>query len=145
MDPQLTVVWGMRSALAALGLRKSIPLAVSHQDFLPGALIARGVRAAAERADAVFVPSTAVAADLDPAHQLGSRLHVVAPGVDCDRFAGLATRPKTPVVLVLGALANWKRADLALEACARARRDLPELVLRFVGAPVTGADDLTAA
>ncbi len=126
-------------------LRRSAPLAVSHQDFLPGALIARGVRAAAARADGVFVPSAAVAADLDPAHRLGGRLHVITPGVDCDRFASLGAPPETPVVLVLGALASWKRADLALEACARARRELPELVLRFVGAPVTGADDLTVA
>ena len=145
IDPHLTVVWGMRSALAALGLRQPKRLAVSHQDFLPGTLIAHGMRAAAARADAVFVPSTAVATELDPAGRLGSRLHVIAPGVDWDRFAGVAAPPETPVVLVLGALAGWKRADLALEACAIARRDLPELVLRFVGAPVTGADDLTVA
>jgi len=140
--PQLTIVWGMRSALAALALPRSVPLAVSHQDFLPGALIARGVRAAARRADAVVVPSAAVAADLDPENRLAGRLHVIAPGVDPERFAATGVPPETPVVLVLGALAAWKRADLALEACALARRELPELVIRFVGAPVTGADDL---
>ena len=44
-------------------------------------------------------------------------------------------------MLVLGALAPWKRPDLALEAVAQARATLPELRLRLVGAPVTGAAD----
>ncbi|MDQ6732005.1 MAG: glycosyltransferase, partial [Actinomycetota bacterium] len=144
-DPALTVAWGMRSAVAALAAPRSTPLAVSHQDFLPGALIGRGVRAAAARAVAVFVPSAAVAADLDPQGRLGERLHVIAPGVDPEHFASVGTPPDTPVVLVLGALAAWKRPDLALEACALARRELPELVVQFVGSPVTGADDQSAA
>jgi N-acetylglucosaminyl-diphospho-decaprenol L-rhamnosyltransferase len=144
-DPVLTVAWGMRSALAALAAPRGAPVAISHQDFLPGAVIARGVRGAAARAAAVFVPSAAVAADLDPAGRLGSRLHVVAPGVDVEHFAGIGAPPDAPVVLVLGALAGWKRPDLALEACAVARRELPGLVVRLVGAAVTGADDPSAA
>jgi len=145
VDPALTVAWGMRSALAALALPRSAPLAVSQQDFLPGALIARGVRAAAARAVAVFVPSASVAADLDPEGRLGRRLHVIAPGVDPERFAGIEAAPETPVVLVLGALVAWKRPDLALEACALARRQLPALVVRLVGGPVTGAGDPSVA
>ncbi|MEO8967417.1 MAG: glycosyltransferase [Solirubrobacteraceae bacterium] len=144
-DPALTVAWGMRSALAALALPRAAPLAVSTLDFLPGALLARGVRAAARRAIAVFVPSAAVAADLDPQGRLGHRLHVIAPGVDPERFASVGAPPETPVVLVLGALAGWKRPDLALEACAVARRELPALVVRLVGAPITAADDPSAA
>jgi len=145
VDPTLTVAWGMRSALAALAAPRSAPLAVSHQDFLPGALIARGVRAATGRAVIVFVPSASVAADLDPERKLGCRLHVIAPGVDPERFASVDTPPATPVVLVLGALAAWKRPELALEACALARREIPALVVRFVGGPVTGAGDPSAA
>lgn len=145
VDPALTVAWGMRSALAALALPRSAPLAVSQQDFLPGTLIARGVRAAAARAVAVFVPSASVAADLDPEGRLGRRLHVVAPGVDPERFAGIGAAPETPVVLVLGALVAWKRPDLALEACALARRELPALMVRLVGGLVTGASDPSAA
>ncbi|HET9102095.1 MAG TPA: glycosyltransferase [Solirubrobacteraceae bacterium] len=142
LAPALTVAWGMRSALAALGLPRSCPLAVAHQDFLPGALIARGVRAATARAAAVCVPSEAVAADLDPGGALAGRIHVIAPGVDPAAFAQIGPPADgPPVVLVLGALAPWKRPDLALEAVARARRALPGLRVCFVGAPVTGATD----
>ena len=39
---------------------------------------------------------------------------------------------------MLGALVAWKRPELALEAVAIARRSLPELRLRIVGAPLLG-------
>jgi GT2 family glycosyltransferase len=39
-------------------------------------------------------------------------------------------------VLVLGAIASWKRPDLALEACSIARRSYPRLRLRVVGGPL---------
>ena len=45
-----------------------------------------------------------------------------------------------PEVLVLGAPVAWKRPDLALEACALARRTVPELRLRLAGAPLFGDD-----
>ena len=47
-------------------------------------------------------------------------------------------------MLVLGALAPWKRPDLALEICALARRRLPDLTVRLVGAAVTGDELLPA-
>lgn len=147
LAPALTIAWGMRSVLAARALPRGARCVVSHQDFLPGPQIARGIRAAAARALAVCVPSAAVAADLDPAGALGDRMHVVAPGVDLARFAGIeAASPSGPLrVLVLGVLAEWKRPDLALEAVALARRELPGLQLRFAGAPVTGSADPSAA
>jgi GT2 family glycosyltransferase len=46
-----------------------------------------------------------------------------------------------PEVLVLGALVEWKRPDLALEAVARARVRAPELRLRFVGGGLPGDPD----
>jgi N-acetylglucosaminyl-diphospho-decaprenol L-rhamnosyltransferase len=147
LDPNVLVVWGMRSALAWLlldptGGRVRRPRVVfQHNDFLPGPLIGWLVRAAAARADLVTVPSHAVARDLDPRLRLGGRLALVHPGIDAKRFDAAATPARPPEALMLGALIDWKRADLALEACALARRQLPELRLRLVGAPFGAAGD----
>ena len=112
-------------------------IVVAHHDMLPpGGWIARLVRAAAARADAVIVNSGAVARDLDPAGSLGTRLSVVYPGVDPAPPSRPASWPDgPPVVVVIGALVGWKRVDLALEAIALARREVPSLRLRVVGAP----------
>ena len=47
------------------------------------------------------------------------------------------------MVVVAGALVGWKRVDLALEAVALARREVPSLRLRVVGSPlvVPGSGD----
>ena len=44
------------------------------------------------------------------------------------------------MVVVVGALVGWKRVDLALEVVALARREVPSLRLRVVGAPLDGDD-----
>jgi N-acetylglucosaminyl-diphospho-decaprenol L-rhamnosyltransferase len=145
LDPDLVVAWGMRSAIASLALPRSRPFAFAHNDFLPGSWIAAAVRAAATRAAVVIVPSYAVARDLDQSGRLAGRLRVVPPGVDPHRFADIGPPPERPEVLVVGAIAGWKRPDLALEICAIARRELPELAVRFVGAPVSTGDGTLAA
>ena len=125
----------MRSGLSLLlAGRPEVPLIFMHNDMLPGPLIAAAVRRAAARADLVIVPSQAVAEDL----AVAPAPLVVHPGVDVDAFADLGDAQEPPVVLVLGALVPWKRPGFALEVCARARRSLPGLVLRFVGAPLEG-------
>ncbi len=144
LEPRLTVAWGMRSAIAWRVGAAAWPAVVAHHDFLPGPLIGAAMRAAAVRAEAVIVPSQAVAHDLDPRGGLGERLHVVHPGVDVERFAESGEPVTPPEVLVLGALTEWKRPDLALEICALARRRLPDLRVRLVGAPVTADADLPA-
>ncbi len=136
LEPDLLVAWGMRPAIASLlGPGPRCAVAFQHNDLLPGPLIARLVQAAAARAELVTAPSYAVAADLDPSGRLGERLRVIHPGVDVDRFPAGASAAQPPEVIVLGALAKWKRPDLALEACALARRERPEIRLRVVGAP----------
>jgi GT2 family glycosyltransferase/glycosyltransferase involved in cell wall biosynthesis len=140
LAPDLVVGWGMRSAIActAAGPPGSA-IAFAHNDLLPGPLIGAAVRLVAARAGAVVVPSQAVAGDLDPHGRLGGKLHVVHPGVDLPQpTPGLPRQP--PEVLVLGAIVYWKRPDLALEAYGLARRRIPELRLRFVGAPLDGDD-----
>ncbi len=139
LDPDLLVLSGMRSALA-------LPLVaaphhprtiIDHHDLLPGPLIARAVRAVARRAALVVVPSQAVAEDLG----LGDRVTVIHPGVDLHRFIASAPVAGPPTVLVLGAIVAWKRPELALQVCALARRELPELRLRLVGAPLDEAGE----
>jgi glycosyltransferase involved in cell wall biosynthesis/GT2 family glycosyltransferase len=159
LDPSVIALWGMRPAIAwrLWGLSQfwrfwrppgagGACVVFAHHDMLPDARgVARLVRAAAARADAIIVNSRAVADDLDPTASLGSRLSIVYPGVDpapgSDR-AGLAPSgwpDGPPVVVVIGALVGWKRVDLALEAVALARRTVPSLQLRVVGAPLMPA------
>jgi glycosyltransferase involved in cell wall biosynthesis len=126
LEPDLMVAWSMRSAIAALLGASARPYAFVHNDFIPGRLIGLAVRAAAARAALVIAPSEAVAQDLDPRGRLTARLHVVPPGVDVDRFAELDTAPADPPeIVVAGALVDWKRPDLALDAVAIARQSLP--------------------
>ncbi len=145
LKPDLVIAWGMRSAIACLSASRAQAFAIDHHDFLPGSWTGALVRAAAARAAVVTVPSHAVAADLDRSGRLASRLRIVRPGVDCQRFVDIGPAPEAANVLVLGAIAGWKRPDLALEICALARHQQPELTVRFVGAPVTATDATLAA
>jgi glycosyltransferase involved in cell wall biosynthesis/GT2 family glycosyltransferase len=148
LEPELLIAWGMRSAIAwfLLGPRPGGPPVVfHHNDFLPGRAIGRAVRAAATRADLVTVPSRAVAEDLDPSGRLGDRVVVVHPGVDPDRFDPAVAPGRLLEIAVLGALVPWKRPDLALEVAALARRRLPQVRLRLIGAPLEGAADRVSA
>ncbi|HEX5194863.1 MAG TPA: glycosyltransferase [Solirubrobacteraceae bacterium] len=145
LRPDATVLWGMRSALAWLLVRSALDKAggrvvLAHHDMLPaGAGIGAAVRAAAARADAVVVNSRAVADDLDPGGVLRARLSVVYPGVSLPpEVAPWPARP--PLVVVIGALVGWKRVELALEAVAVARRSVPSLRLRVVGAALDPGD-----
>jgi GT2 family glycosyltransferase/glycosyltransferase involved in cell wall biosynthesis len=140
LDAEAVLAWGMRSAIASLAQRTGTPLGIGHQDLLPGPVAARFMRAACRRARVVIVPSQTVARDLDPAGALGERLRIVNPGVELARFGAERNPADPPEVLVLGALVAWKRPDLALEAVALARRQLPELRLRLLGAPLQGQD-----
>jgi N-acetylglucosaminyl-diphospho-decaprenol L-rhamnosyltransferase len=137
LRPDVVVAWGMRTAIACLlGPRPSCPVVFHHNDLLPGLWIGAVVRTAARRADLVTVPSRTAAADLDRGGELARNVRVVHPGVDLDGFPGDVAPSQPPEVLVLGALVPWKRPDLALEACALARRSRPDVRLRLVGAPL---------
>ncbi len=140
LGPDAVVGWGMRSAIACLALPRAggshWPSVVAQHDMLPGPLTAAAVRRAAARASVVIVPSDAVATDLDPRRRFAERIFVVHPGVDVERFARARAPIDPPEVLVLGALVGWKHPQLALEACAQARRAVPGLRLRLAGAPL---------
>ncbi len=146
LEPEAVVAWGMRSAIAVVGAGgHATPIVFAHNDMLPGPAIGRLVRGVARRCDQVVAASEAVAGDLDPGGRLRGRLAVVHPGVDVDSYADgsdAVPSPKAPEVVVLGALVEWKRPDLALEACALARRRHPDLRLLFVGAPLDGERSL---
>jgi N-acetylglucosaminyl-diphospho-decaprenol L-rhamnosyltransferase len=139
LDPALVIACGMRVALGLVlaGRRVGAPVIFQHGDMLPGRWIGRAVRAAAARADLVVVPSRAVAEDIGrDAHPL-----VIHPGVDVERFDAAAPPVQPPEILVLGAVVEWKRIDVALDAVAVARRARPELRLRIVGGPLGRSGD----
>jgi glycosyltransferase involved in cell wall biosynthesis len=137
LRPGCVVAWGMRPLLScAAGLqRPRQPLVFQHNDLLPGPLIGRVVRAAARRANLTIALSQAIADDLDPDHQLA--VEVIRPGVDLIHFHPTGDpSANPPTALLLGAIVDWKRPDLALEIVALAARDLPDLRLKVAGAPL---------
>jgi glycosyltransferase involved in cell wall biosynthesis len=143
LQPGCIVAWGMRPLLSCSaglrGLRPRRPLVFQHNDLLPSPLIGRAVRAAARRADLTIALSQAIADDLYP-DGLTARIEVVRPGVDLTRFRPAEhSSPEPPTALLLGAIVDWKRPDLALEIAALAARELPDLRLRVAGAPVAEA------
>ena len=96
LEPDVLIAWGMRSALGCLLLqRPGVPAVFQHNDMLPGPLVGRAVRAAADRADSVLALSHAIADDLDPERRLRDKLKVIQPGVDVARF-GATTPPACP-------------------------------------------------
>jgi N-acetylglucosaminyl-diphospho-decaprenol L-rhamnosyltransferase len=138
LHPDLVVAWGMRSAMAAMLCGERYVF--QHNDLLPGPLIGSAVRFAARRAATVVALSEAIAAELAPLP-----VRVLHPGVDVDAAARRDQDPADPPeVVVLGALVAWKRPDLALEAVAVARRSLPDLRVRLLGAPLAGDSQLPA-
>jgi glycosyltransferase involved in cell wall biosynthesis len=135
LEPELVLVNGMRSGLAALlpsPPRDAGPIVFLHHDMVPGAAIGQLVRLAARRSALTVVPSRGVALDLGPRVPA----LVVHPGVEPDRFASAIEPDSPPRVLVLGAIVGWKRPDLALEAFSGVRAQVPEARLRLVGAPI---------
>jgi GT2 family glycosyltransferase/glycosyltransferase involved in cell wall biosynthesis len=130
LHPDVVFAWGMRAGLAASSLGKERPrLVFQHNDLLPGPAIARAVRAAAARADVTLALSECIAADLGL-----PGVRVIHPGVDLERFTPAPIPDGPREVLLLGALVDWKRPELALEAVA----STPDVRLRIAGAPIGG-------
>ena len=99
-------------------------------------------RAAPRRAasDRVICLSYAIARDLDPRGTLGDRLRVVHPGVDLAAFAPAGPPAGGAEVLMLGAIVDWKRPRLALDAVAcAAGGNLPDVRLTLAGEPLDAA------
>lgn len=147
--PDQLVAWSMRSLLACsgalTGLRPRPKLVFQHNDLLPDPFVGAAVRAAARRADRVICFSEAMARDLDSRGSLTARVHVVHPGVDLGRHAPAGPLPKGPRALWLGAIAGWKRPDLALEIVASAAHRLPGLHLTLAGGSIgEGGESLLA-
>ena len=141
--------WPRGCAPRSPWVRSPLPLsgrpwtAFLHNDLLPSPLVGRLVRVASRRFDRVVALSHAVARDLDPQGALGERLRVCHPGVDLERFRALPA-PTTPgEALLLGAIVDWKRPALALEALALAASGLPQARLAVAGAPLdAGGEEL---
>ncbi|MEA2308463.1 MAG: N-acetylglucosaminyl-diphospho-decaprenol L-rhamnosyltransferase [Thermoleophilaceae bacterium] len=137
LRPSVLVGWGTRAAVeCAATIRRLDPapaLVFQNNDLLQGPVIERIARLAARRADLVVSLSAAIARDLDPDGQLEDRGVVVPPGVQLDRYEHAPVPDGPPNALLLGALVGWKRPRLALEAVARAARELPDLTLTVAG------------
>ena len=110
----------MRSAIAAAPAlaRSDARLVVRHGDLAPSSAIARAMRMACSRAGLTICASRAIADDLGPV----GRVEIVHPGVDLERFRPPEALPPDGPVLLLGAIVDWKRPDLALEAHGRPAR-----------------------
>ena len=117
------VAWGARAVLAA-ALEHTPWLAV-HHDLLAQPTRAV-VKAATRYAKGVVSVSEAIA------RQFGG--DVLHPGVDLTAFTPTPLPPGPPRALVLGALVDWKRPQLAIEIAAR----MPELHVTIAGAPLPG-------
>ena len=144
LRPHTVVGWSMRSAIAcAAALRPGAPspaFVFQHNDFLPPGPVAHALRLVARRADRVICLSYAIARDLDPRGTLGDRLRVVHPGVDLAAFAPAGPPAGGSEVLTLGAIVDWKRPRLALDAVAcAAGGDLPDVRLTLAGEPLDAA------
>lgn len=129
-DPAAIVAWGSRATLAAAMMtkRRRPPLLAFHHDLYPKPAVRGAVRAATRRADATAAASRAIA------DQLPGEVVVIHPGVDLDAMAPTPLPGGPPRALVVGALVQWKRPDLALEIARR----MPELHVTFAGEPLPG-------
>jgi glycosyltransferase involved in cell wall biosynthesis len=123
LKPAFLVAWGARAALAA-ALERTPWLAV-HHDLLHQPTRAV-VKAATKYASGVLSASEAIAKQFG-----GDVLH---PGVDLTAFTPTPLPPGPPKALVLGALVEWKRPQLALEIAEH----FPELHVTIAGAPLPG-------
>ena len=131
--PGVVVASGLRPVLAAAAARPGVPFVTVHHD-LAGVPVPLG--------DAAVATSGAIAARLAGTARRGGwpvrgrRVTVIRPGVDLAHWATVPAPPRhgPPRALWLGALAPWKRPDLALEIAAL----VPELQLELAGAPLPG-------
>jgi glycosyltransferase involved in cell wall biosynthesis len=128
LKPEFVVAWGARAILAAR--LESRPWLAVHHDLLPGRAIRAVVKAASNDANGVAAASDAIA------KQVGRTVTVLHPGVDLTRFEPQPPPPGPPKILVLGALVEWKRPELALEVARR----LPHAHVTIAGAALPGDD-----
>jgi glycosyltransferase involved in cell wall biosynthesis len=125
-QPSALVAWGARAVLATAPLPRRPPVLAVHHDLLVRPAVRAAVRAASRRAEGVAAASEAIARDLSsPA----TTLHF---GVDLTAFTPAPLPAGPPHALVLGALVDWKRPQLALDVAEQ----MPELRVTFVGAPL---------
>jgi glycosyltransferase involved in cell wall biosynthesis len=127
LQPHFVVAWGARAVLAAT--LESRPWLAVHHDLLPRGAVRAVVKAASRNANAVAATSEAIASAVGGAT-------VLHPGVDLERFRPAPPPPGPPRALVLGALVEWKRPELALEIARR----LPHLRVTIAGSALPGDD-----
>jgi glycosyltransferase involved in cell wall biosynthesis len=121
--PAALVAWGARAIVALAPLPRRPPVLAVHHDLLRRPAVRAAVRAATRRAEDVAAASEAIARDLG---RPATTLHF---GVDLTAFTPSPLPPGPPRALVLGALVDWKRPELALAVAER----MPELHVTFAG------------
>jgi len=109
---------------------RQVPLPVALVSWLLEKLIPLAYRDTPMLAISPSTKADLVARGLD-----GARIHVVPPGIDKDTHRavddGLA---REPVVLWIGRLEPYKRADLVIDAMKQVREAIPAATLVIVGA-----------
>ncbi|MET3638203.1 glycosyltransferase [Curtobacterium oceanosedimentum] len=116
---------------------------VTHLHNVIGAGVSRPANSTLLRVAATVLPSALIANSAATAASIGrcpKPVSVVGCAVDIP--PSVPCEPSSPVVTVIGRLADCKGQDVAIRAFAgaRARGLAPEARLRFVGAPLFAAD-----
>jgi glycosyltransferase involved in cell wall biosynthesis len=131
-EPEFVVAWGARAVLSAT--LESRPWLAVHHDLLSRGAVRAVVRAATRTANGVAAASHAIAREVAGGVGRSPAVAVLHPGVDLERFSPRPLPDGPPRVLVLGALVEWKRPELALQVAER----LPHVHITIAGAALPG-------
>jgi glycosyltransferase involved in cell wall biosynthesis len=126
---------GIQSSLAAAGL--GLRVVWGLWDPTPSGPLGASVRLAARAGcDLAIACSEWTARSFaGRSRRLRAKTRVVLPGIRAERFARVEAAPGAPRAITVGSLIPEKRVELAVEAAALVRREVPEFELAVAGKP----------
>jgi glycosyltransferase involved in cell wall biosynthesis len=126
---------GIQSSLAAAGL--GLKVVWGLWDPTPSGSLGASLRVVARAGcDLAIACSEWTARSFaGRSRRLRAKTRVVLPGIRVERFERLETAPGKPRAITVGSLIPEKRVELAVEAAALVRREVPEFELAVAGKP----------